>query len=98
VSQADNELSCLRVYLFVLGDRRKTLKGCKAMVVIASPSPKLRLQTTAGEYITIEDFHGKKNVVVYFYPKDFTKGCTAEACEFRTHMRNSRTSAQRSSE
>ena len=31
----------------------------------------------------MRDFHGKKNVVVYFYPKDFTRGCTAEACEFR---------------
>ncbi len=53
------------------------------MVEIGSPAPIFRLQTSAGEYISLEDFHGKKNVVVYFYPKDFTKGCTAEACEFR---------------
>ena len=31
----------------------------------------------------MRDFRGKKNVVVYFYPKDFTMGCTAEACGFR---------------
>jgi thioredoxin-dependent peroxiredoxin len=31
----------------------------------------------------LEDFRGKRNLVVYFYPKDFTKGCTAEACGFR---------------
>jgi len=48
-----------------------------------SPAPGFRLQTSTGEYVSLEDFHGKKNLVVYFYPKDFTKGCTAEACEFR---------------
>ena len=53
------------------------------MVEIGSPAPRFRLQTSSGEYVSLEDFHGKKNVVVYFYPKDFTKGCTAEACEFR---------------
>ena len=53
------------------------------MVVIGSPSPRLRLETSAGENVSLKDFHGKKNVVVYFYPKDFTRGCTAEACEFR---------------
>src|SRR5436853_6884932 len=53
------------------------------MVEIGSPAPRFRLQTSAGEYISLDDFHGNKNVVVYFYPKDFTRGCTAEACEFR---------------
>ena len=53
------------------------------MVETGSPAPRFRLQTSTGEYVSLEDFQGKKNVVVYFYPKDFTKGCTAEACEFR---------------
>ena len=53
------------------------------MIEPGGPAPGFRLQTSTGEYISLEDFHGKKNVVVYFYPKDFTKGCTAEACEFR---------------
>src|SRR2546425_318089 len=53
------------------------------LVALGSPAPGFRLQTSKGEYVSLEDFHGKKNVVVYFYPKDFTKGCTAEACEFR---------------
>ena len=46
-------------------------------------APGFRLQTSSGEYLSLEDFRGNKNVVVYFYPKDFTNGCTAEACEFR---------------
>jgi len=53
------------------------------MVELGGPAPGFRLQTGAGEYVSLEDFRGKKNVVIYFYPKDFTKGCTAEACEFR---------------
>src|SRR5438552_17102455 len=53
------------------------------MIEPGSPAPGFRLQTSTGEYVSLEDFHGKKNVVVYFYPKDFTRGCTAEACEFR---------------
>ena len=35
-----------------------------------------------GKAIKLSDFHGKKKVVVYFYPKDFTPGCTTEAVEF----------------
>ena len=53
------------------------------MIEPGSPAPGFRLRTSTGEYVSLEDFHEKKNVVVYFYPKDFTKGCTAEACEFR---------------
>jgi len=35
-----------------------------------------------GKAIKLSDFHGKKKVVVYFYPKDFTPGCTTETAEF----------------
>lgn len=35
-----------------------------------------------GKAIKLSDFHGKNKVVVYFYPKDFTPGCTTEAAEF----------------
>jgi peroxiredoxin Q/BCP len=53
------------------------------MLGVGNVAPGFRLQTSKGEYVSLEDFHGRKNVVVYFYPKDFTRGCTAEACEFR---------------
>ena len=36
--------------------------------------------------IKLADFAGKKNVLLYFYPKDFTGGCTKEACGFRDRM------------
>lgn len=48
-----------------------------------SPAPDFSLPDQHGEIISLADFKGKKNVVLYFYPKDDTPGCTAEACLFR---------------
>ena len=53
------------------------------MIVVGSPAPDFKLQTSNGGFVSLLDFRGRKNVVVYFYPKDFTRGCTAEACGFR---------------
>jgi thioredoxin-dependent peroxiredoxin len=53
------------------------------MVEVGSPAPEFRLQRSDGKIVTLEEFRGKKNLVVYFYPKDFSRGCTAEACGFR---------------
>ena len=36
-----------------------------------------------GSTFRLADYKGQKNVVLYFYPKDFTPGCTREACNFR---------------
>lgn len=38
---------------------------------------------TNGDLFSVGDWIGKKNLVIYFYPKDDTPGCTAEACNFR---------------
>lgn len=53
------------------------------MLEVGSPAPKFRLPSVDGNLVGLEDFLGKSNLVVYFYPKDFTRGCTAEACGFR---------------
>jgi peroxiredoxin Q/BCP len=45
-------------------------------------APDFRLQDDQGKEISLSDFRGKK-VVLYFYPKDDTPGCTKEACSFR---------------
>ena len=52
-----------------------TLKGQKA--------PDFTLENESGEQVTLSDFNGEKYVVLYFYPKDMTPGCTTEACDFR---------------
>jgi thioredoxin-dependent peroxiredoxin len=46
------------------------------------PAPDFELQSDSGETVRLSDFRGRR-VVLYFYPKDDTPGCTTEACEFR---------------
>lgn len=51
--------------------------------VIGKPAPDFTLPSTSGEAVSLRQFKGKKTVVLYFYPKDETPGCTKEACAFR---------------
>jgi peroxiredoxin Q/BCP len=50
---------------------------------VGDAAPDFRLPSTEGRDISLKEFRGKKNVVLYFYPKDDTPGCTKEACSFR---------------
>jgi thioredoxin-dependent peroxiredoxin len=50
------------------------------------PAPDFTLNDQDGKPVRLADFHGHKNVVVYFYPKDDTPGCTKESCSFRDHF------------
>ncbi|HJT18327.1 MAG TPA: thioredoxin-dependent thiol peroxidase [Thermoanaerobaculia bacterium] len=45
-------------------------------------APNFQLPSTRGKDVTLKEFRGK-DVILYFYPKDDTPGCTAEACAFR---------------
>ena len=51
--------------------------------VIGKPAPDFTLPSTTGENISLRQYKGKKTVVLYFYSKDETPGCTREACDFR---------------
>lgn len=51
-------------------------------VEIGMQAPGFTLEAHNGKTITLSDLKGK-NVVIYFYPKDMTPGCTTEACDFR---------------
>lgn len=50
--------------------------------LVNKKAPDFTLLNEKGEQVRLSDFHGKK-VVLYFYPKDMTPGCTTEACDFR---------------
>ncbi|RMG54743.1 MAG: peroxiredoxin [Bacteroidetes bacterium] len=54
-----------------------------ASLKIGDQAPDFTLENQDGEPVRLSDFHGKRHVVLYFYPKDETPGCTAEACGFR---------------
>ena len=53
--------------------------------VIGKTAPDFTLPSTEGQPISLRQFKGKKTVILYFYPKDDTPGCTREACDFRDH-------------
>ena len=46
------------------------------------PAPEFTLENQDGEKVSLSDYRGRK-VVLYFYPKDDTSGCTAQACDLR---------------
>ena len=50
-----------------------------------SPAPAFRLQDQRGAWHTLEEYRGKW-LVLYFYPKDGTPGCTTQACELRDNI------------
>jgi peroxiredoxin Q/BCP len=52
------------------------------MVEVGKKAPDFTLPASNGEQVKLSDFQGK-NVVLYFYPKDMTPGCTTQACDFR---------------
>ncbi len=52
---------------------------------VGAAAPAFKLQDQAGKWHTLSDYKGKW-VVLYFYPKDNTPGCTTQACEFRDNI------------
>ena len=52
------------------------------MLKVGDKAPAFTLLSDAGETVSLQDFLGK-TVILYFYPKDMTPGCTTEACDFR---------------
>lgn len=52
------------------------------MLQVQQDAPGFSLPDHNGNSLSLADFHGQKNVVLYFYPKDDTPGCTVEATQF----------------
>ena len=51
--------------------------------MIGEPAPNFEAVADDGSKFSLSELIGKTNIVLYFYPKDFTMGCTKEACSFR---------------
>lgn len=54
---------------------------------VGDKAPEINAKNQRGETIRLSDFQGKK-VILYFYPKDNTPGCTTEACNFRDNYQS----------
>jgi peroxiredoxin Q/BCP len=53
------------------------------LLSVGQEAPPFEVVATGGKTLKLADYRGKKNVVLFFYPKDFTRVCTAEVCGFR---------------
>lgn len=53
-------------------------------LTVGQPVADFQLPASNGKEVALSDFRGKK-VVIYFYPKDMTPGCTTESCDFRDY-------------
>jgi len=77
-------LFCLAA-LAVVGLARAAEVAPAAGPEVGQPAPAIRLQDQHGNWVTLDQQKGKW-VVLYFYPKDNTPGCTTQACEFRDNI------------
>jgi thioredoxin-dependent peroxiredoxin len=59
------------------------LGGGSSKIGVGDPAPDFALPDRTGRTVRLADYRGKRAVVLYFYPKDDTPGCTKEACSFR---------------
>ena len=57
------------------------------MLEAGAKAPRFTLPSDEGRTVSLDDLKGKK-IVLYFYPKDDTSGCTAQACEFRDNWKS----------
>jgi peroxiredoxin Q/BCP len=63
--------------------KKPLLSGDFLTVKVGDKAPDFTLPSQMGDNVTLSEFFDKKNIVLYFYPKDETVGCTKEACMFR---------------
>ena len=59
-----------------------------SMPKLGNLAPAFTLKDQNGDDISLKDFRGKKHVVLYFYPKAMTPGCTAQACGLRDSLQS----------
>jgi peroxiredoxin Q/BCP len=58
-------------------------QSVQGRVKVGDRAPDFTLPDQSNRMVSLKDYVGKKVIVLYFYPKDFSSGCTAEACAFR---------------
>jgi thioredoxin-dependent peroxiredoxin len=78
-------LSYLVFALMLLFAGHNSTRGADRPTLVGRAAPDFTLDSQEGTPVSLHDFHGKW-VVLYFYPKDFTSGCTIEAHNFQRDL------------
>jgi peroxiredoxin Q/BCP len=73
------------VVLFAIGFGVRAMRAGDKAPAVGTPAPDFTLNSQEGKPVSLHDFKGKW-VVLYFYPKDFTSGCTVEAHNFQRDL------------
>ena len=76
-------LATALIMLMAFGCAQNQEKNKMEKIVVGSEIPSFTLNDQNGNPFSIDSVVGTKNLVIYFYPKDDTYGCTKEACSFR---------------
>lgn len=72
----------MRFFSYYFMDENKDFETLISKIKVGQPPVDFDFQDNYNKSYRISDLIGKKNIVIYFYPKDFTPGCTIEAEEF----------------
>jgi len=78
-------VAILVVVLFAVGFGVRAMRAGDKAPAVGTPAPDFTLNSQEGKPVSLHDFKGKW-VVLYFYPKDFTSGCTVEAHNFQRDL------------
>ena len=63
------------------------------MVKEGNKAPDFSGKNQEGQLVKLSSFKGKKNIILFFYPKDMTPGCTTEACDFKDQYKKFKNTA-----
>ncbi len=80
-------LACAMVFAAASGVSSASGGGNHDKLAEGSPAPDFTLPSDDGRMVKLSDYKGKQPVVLYFYPKDETPGCTKQACSFRDNFK-----------
>src|SRR5215472_8787073 len=67
-------------------EKKTTQAASGSMALEGKKAPAFELPDHSGRAVKLSDLIGSKSLVLYFYPKDMTPGCTMEACSFRDNL------------
>ena len=84
--QIPHRISVDRTMASHSGDEPMGLRRIKDRVKVGSVAPDFTLPSQAGEMVSLKDFLGRKSVVLFFYPKDNSPGCTREVSAFKDYF------------